>query len=153
MGNSAKRDVGTVTRAERLAKAWSLRVEGLSIRAIATQLKLAPSHVHKLLSEERIELTAEAMEEVAAHKATLIAREEALIETHWPMRQDPDSAKVVQASNKMIAALTGSLAPARSELTGKDGGPLETANTSDEILRRLALLAASGGTGESDPKP
>ena len=153
MGNSAKRDTSTVDRAERRALVWAARVRGLSIRDIATEVGVSPTQVHRDLAEERAELTTEAMEEVAAHKATLIAREEALIATHWPMRHEPDCAKVVQASNKMIAALTGSLAPARSELTGKDGGPLETANTSDEILRRLASLAASSGTGAGDPKP
>lgn len=137
---------------QRRAKVWALRVNGLSIRHIATELKCGVATVHSDLKAERVELTQEASDEIASHKATLIAREEALIETHWPMRHDPDSAKIVQASDKMIAQLSGALI-VRNELTGRDGGAIEMANTSEEILRRLTRIADTESAGASDPEP
>lgn len=137
---------------QRRAKVWALRVNGLSIRHIATELKCGVATVHSDLKAERLELTQEAADEISSHKATLIAREEALIETHWPMRHDPDSAKIVQASDKMIAQLSGALI-VRNELTGRDGGAIEMANTSEEILRRLTRIADTESAGASDPEP
>ena len=131
---------------------WALRVTGASMRRIATELGCSISTVHSDLKTERAELTQEALEEIASHKATLIAREEAIIETHWPLREAPDSAKVIQASDKMIAQLSGALI-VRNELTGKDGGAIEMQNTSDEILRRLARIADADAPGEGDPEP
>lgn len=39
-----------------------------------------------------------------------------------------------------IEKLTGAAAPARQEITGKDGGPLTTASPLDAVLARLATL-------------
>ena len=131
---------------------WALRVTGASMRRIATELGCSISTVHGDLKTERAELTQEALEEIASHKATLIAREEAIIETHWPLREAPDSAKVIQASDKMIAQLSGALI-VRSELTGKDGGPLAVGpmtTYTDAQLSRLALGQSAGHSGESD---
>ena len=127
-------------------------MDGLSIRRIATKLNIAVTTVHEDLKHERTELTQDALDEIASHKATLIAREEAIIETHWPLREVPESAKVIQASNKMIAQLSGALI-VRSEVSGPNGGAIEMQNTSDEILRRLARIADADAPGEGDPKP
>lgn len=139
---------------QRRAKVWALRVNGLSIRHIATELKCGVATVHSDLKAERVELTQEASDEIASHKATLIAREEALIETHWPMRHDPDSAKIVQASDKMIAQLSGALI-VRNELTGRDGAPLGPTVLSlytDEQLARIARGQPAGTASDGDPR-
>ena len=141
-----------VVIAQRRAQVWALRVTGASYRRIATELGLVVSMVHRDLTAERTELTQEALEEIASHKATLIAREEAIIETHWPLREAPESAKVIQASDKMIAQLSGALI-VRNELTGKDGGPLAVGpmtTYTDAQLSRLALGQSAGHSGEGD---
>lgn len=49
--------------------------------------------------------------------------------------------------------LRGGDAPARTEHSGPNGGPIDVKGVQDEILARIALLAASGGAREPDPEP
>ncbi len=64
-------------------------------------------------------------------------------------KEDPRVAvSAIAEANKM----QGSHAPAKTELTGKDGGPIETKDVSarETVAGKLARLAARSGKGE-DP--
>ena len=158
MGNSAKRDVKAVEAAQRRAKAWSLRARYLTMREIAAELGVSVSCIHKDLKTESEELQGEAAAEVQVARETICEALGTIVKAHLPdatAAVDPsnESANTCIKALTAIAKIKGAEAPARSELTGKDGGPIETANTSDEILRRLARIAEARPEGEGDPKP
>lgn len=142
--------------AEAVAKACRLRREGKHIREIAAELGRSIGWVSEEINRAIREFP---KEDAAALREHLLSREEALIATHWPNRHDPDSAKVIHASDKIIADIAGLYAPTKTELTGKDGGPVLVTDARDELLARLTGLAdrvappRGEGGGGSEPEP
>lgn len=154
------------------AKALELRVAGKSIRQIATELGYSVGAVHKAIEQEIAAIPAEG---VATLRETMGAQLDALIAAHLPVavgeirREDEAGGVIVVApnhdsANVVIKALTskaklfGADAPSRTELTGKDGGPLsvDVTRLTDAQLDQLARgdiagLASESGTREETP--
>lgn len=51
-----------------------------------------------------------------------------------------------------LAKISGAIAPARNEHTGKDGAPLVPEVSVDDILSRLAIIRDRAGAGEADAR-
>jgi hypothetical protein len=122
----------------------------MTMRAIAKVLDCSPTRVHALVKAARTAIP-------EAERSMLVAeiheRELGIIAKHWPRRGDPDSAKVIQASDKLLMSLLGLAAPTRTELTGAHGGPvamLDATKLTDEQLQRLAIGLPLGAPGEGD---
>lgn len=86
-----------------------------------------------------------------------------LVDTHWPLEERGNTIRrLVSLANAKIPNLKAAeilLAYAygkpteRHEITGADGGPVEFADASATIKRRLARLAAVSGAGEVPAEP
>jgi hypothetical protein len=65
---------------------------------------------------------------------------------------DPRLLQVIVNINQQIRELLGLDAPGKSELTGKDGGPIELADAREFILGELARIAERTGTHPNNPE-
>jgi len=119
-----KASVTGAAKARRAKSALELRIEGLSVEQIAQRLGVAHSTVSLDLSHALGDL-AEANKGKSAEFVELeVARCDELIRALWARRKDPSFAEKILKAIDRKAKLLGIDAPKRSELTGKDGGPL-----------------------------
>lgn len=119
-----------VARQDDKARALNLARQGFSVRQIAAKLDCSSSHAQRLLVEGRTDIP-------VAERDALIKeiheRELGIILAHWPNRKDPDSAKVIQASDKILISMFGLEAP--KALTVQ--ADLAVADASPEVAARL----------------
>ena len=89
----------------------------MTVRDIANITGWSRGKVHNLVVEGRKSIPEV---EAKALVAEVVDRERAVIKAHWRRRAEPDHARVIQASDKvMLSAL-----PTKAEVTGADGAPL-----------------------------
>jgi hypothetical protein len=150
-GRASHTPQAKVERADDTARALNMTRSGMTVRAIAKVLDCSPARVHALVKAARLAIP-------EAERSMLVAeiheRELGIISKHWPRRFEPDSAKLIQASDKILMDLFGLAAPKRTELSGPNGGPVQTIDLSkltdeqlDRQLERLAIEAAGDGEG------
>lgn len=150
-GVRSKTSKAKVVRADEMSQALDLKREGKTIREIAAILGFSKSKAQNLIEEGIASIPVASRDALVAE---IHERELGIIDKHWPMRVDPDSAKVIQASHKNLMALLGLEAPKKTELTGANGGPVTVdASAHDDVLRSLAALASAAAVGSGDPKP
>lgn len=146
----------TVERMDRRHEVLALTIDGLSGRAIAGQLGISHTQVQrdlKLALGERSEETS------AQSRVLAKERIEAIIAANMPAARGEfslmklDSGKLVLNAIALDAKINGYEAPKKLEMTGKDGGPLETRSTHDDLLSRLTRIATANGAGAGDSKP
>lgn len=154
------------------AKALKLRVEGASMRDIATALGKSLGAVHKGITEQLAAVPTDTAEAIAELRAIEGARHDAeyerlgrIIEAVLVPKKGQGSAKLVsiaavEAAIKAVHARTN-ISVQRAKLFGLNAK--ETLNVSgelalthdaeDELLDRLARLAATAATGEDPQEP
>src|SRR5262245_9869714 len=103
--------------AQRKAAAWSLRVEGKTLREIADAVGISVPRVHGILKEEMERLAQAATEDAAAYRELTLARLEAPFAALWPQAQAGHVPSVNAAVSILDrqAKLLGLDAPARQE--------------------------------------
>jgi len=156
----------TLEHAEWVAEAVRLYTKGWSYRRIGKKLGVHFTTVREAVLKEfaRIRLSDD---ELRSEREAMIARYaeneadlEAVKRAFLPHAKtgSPDAADVVINATKAIdkvrvsvANLLGLQAPKRTELTGKDGAPLVEADPNDDILGKLARIAAGAAEGGGDP--
>jgi hypothetical protein len=179
MGNSAKRDTKAAEVKVWRTEALKLRITGRTIRQIADALGYSVGAVHKAISEEIAAIPAEAVGDLREVEGARLDADEQrlgeLIEAHFdhatqevvmgagdlPGSGSDRAADIVVKAvaqrtsiRAQRAKLFGLNAPTRTELTGKNGGPLDidiTQLTDDQIAQvargDIAGLAGEGGAG------
>jgi transcriptional regulator with XRE-family HTH domain len=120
-GVNAQTPKAKLDRAEDTARALNMTRQGMTVRAIARVLGCSPARVHKLVKDARLAIPAEERDLLIAE---IVERERGLIQRHWPLRADPDSAKVIQASDKLLMSMFGLEAPQRVDLDARVSGGL-----------------------------
>jgi len=147
-----------IQRATWVAQAVELAIKGWSYRRIAARVGKGKSAVAEALHQEfeRVRPRPEEVETLRNIQREQLQRQLA----SWvprSLRGNKDAALVVARFLDRAAKLDGLDAPDRAEHTGKDGGPIVTANfdlsrLSDEQIDRLAdgdisiVAGASGGS-------
>ncbi len=131
-GENAKTPAAQLDRADHTARALNMTRRGMTVRAIAKVLGCGPTRVHELVKAARLAIP-------EAERAMLVAeiheRELGIIAKHWAMRVDHDSAKVIQASDKILMDLFGLAAPIRSEVAiGATITPAEARKVMSELF-------------------
>jgi hypothetical protein len=148
MGARSESSNVKVRRTDDMWRAWKLFRGGMTYRDISRILECSLGKAHSLVKDARDQITTREREDLVTE---ITERQRALISSHWRTRKDPDSAKVIHASDKLLVSIFG-LETKRTELTGKDGAPLMTVDVtslSHEQLEALARGDLSGLAGES----
>lgn len=135
-----------VTDAVRLA------LKGWTARRIAKKLGLHHSTVCDALNDElgRVKPSAEEINRRRAQLGEQLDEQIAKWRT-LSLKGDADAAFALAKFFDRFAKLWGVDAPAKSELTGKDGAPLLDSSAHDQLLDRLTRLAAASGAGGDHP--
>ena len=123
---------------------------------------LALSNAHKAVQQAIADIPKELAEDV---RLLELERLDRMLAGMWPKAIAGDP-KAVAAAVKIMdrrAKYLGIDAPVRTELTGKDGGPIETKSGYDDLLTKLARIASdaakvaepadSAETGPTDGTP
>lgn len=152
MGRTTKKDVSRLRSEEKARKALSLRLSGLDFDKIAAKVGYtnrsgAWKAVNNLLAERRHESEQEAKELLVVE----LDRVDAMLVAVW------DSALKgnLQAVDRVIKLLErrakylGLDAPARSEVSGPDGGPLQIEDAREQLIAAITKLACEHPTGDS----
>lgn len=161
----AKRNTRGVHRrragvAEQRAKALELRVQGMSLRQIAKQLGLSgPQQASNLIEGALLDIPSPHVE---AYRKEIDERSRDLLAVLVPIaaaQRRPLDERLAAVDrivkiDRELRQLHGLDAPTRTEISGPDGGPVKLdVDPADEILGKLASLAASVGAGTPDPEP
>jgi hypothetical protein len=141
-----------VYRAERRDQVIDLRVAGLTYRAIAQKLNVSLAVVHGDFDRAVRERPTEGIEQLRATADEILR---AVLEGHVERARagDDKSAHVVIKAVATHAKIFGYEAPQKVEMTGKDGGPIETRAAQDELLSRIARIADATRAGSGNPEP
>lgn len=137
--------VNTARKAKEMEKrrdAWALRRQGKTIRQIAEALGIARGSAHNYITQELEEIAGD-QREIALHwRAEHIQQLEEMQGAHLEAAAlgDIEAGNMVLKIKQELAKLQGCYAPAKQELTGKDGAPLV-----DGELIRAKLLAKFTG--------
>jgi len=140
---------------QRGMQAVELHISGLTYRQIADKLGFSSgaSGVQKAIDRALRAIPAPAVEQMRAIDGE---RLEGIIDAHWPMRHKSESAKILIQALERHARLFGLDAPVKAEITGQNGGPIETRDASiayETILERLARLADAATVPVIDAAP
>lgn len=128
-------------------RALDLSRAGMTIRDIARIMKIGIATAHRLVDEGRKAVPAATRDALVKE---IHERELGIILAHWPTRNDPDSAKVIQASDKLLVTMFG--LEAVRQLDIKLDAKVD-ATAHDDVLGSLAALVAEAEVGNGDPKP
>ena len=151
MGNSAKRDGRKIDKAERRRKALELRKAGATYEQIGQQLGCNRGNAHKDVTEAIQDIYREPAEAVLQLE---IGRLDVMLLGVWSKAKAGDCQAIdrVLRIQERRAAYLGLDAPKRTEVSGAlDVTQSDTPH--DELLGRLALVAARLGAGADHPKP
>ncbi|MGA7121197.1 MAG: hypothetical protein WBY94_13920 [Polyangiaceae bacterium] len=141
MGNSVKRDIASAKMQEQRRSALELRKRGLTYPQNAKAMGLALSNAPKAVQQAIADIPKELAEDV---RLLELERLDRMLAGMWPKAVAGDP-KAVAAAVKIMdrrAKYLGIDAPVRTELTGKDGGPIETKSGYDDLLTKLARIAS-----------
>ncbi len=159
MPRPSKSSKTTAVTTDRRLQALKLRQQGLQYQEIADELGISKPAawmlVDKALSDYREAIKEEAKELVELSLMQL----DALLRAHLPVatapgKPDDRSANIVLKTISERAKLMGLYAPTKTELTGKDGGPVATSTAGDysklstEELAALATLLKKAEDGK-----
>lgn len=151
--HNAKDDAAEAMRAERREKCVRLRGAGYHWREVAQELGYC-THVEAMRDFKRaiLERPHKAVDEYRAEADAVLAD---IIATYHKLavQGDEKAAQVVIKAIATNARIQGFDAPQKTELTGKDGGPMQVENAADDILSRLARIATGAGATADNPKP
>lgn len=145
-----RRSAAEIAILERRAAALEMRKQGMTYQEIGDQFKFTAQRAHFLVNEAIKALKTEAAADVIALE---LARLDDLQSAQWEAaisRGDPKAAETILKIMERRAKYLGADAPAKSEITGKDGGPVEIEMkeaAADEAKRKLAALLAAGNPG------
>lgn len=130
----------------RQAKAWELRLAGLSIPAIAKQLNAVPRTIQDDLETTFAELKAKRITDIETWRDIEIARLDDLqVKTTTILLQAKNPTIQLKALNQLLAIsaerrkLLGLDAPTKHELSGPDGQPLFP------LFTQFMMVAAQAG--------
>lgn len=147
-----KHKPASVRAAPTRAEVMRLRAEGATYREIAAELGISLGYAHKIVMREMGELTSETKALATEYRSKQLDELEEIARVWLPrVKSSGASPQDLTAYLKLLvheAELTGAKAPARTEVTGAEGGALktETATTVDvsvltnEQLKALAAL-------------
>lgn len=144
---------------ERRNQVWQLRVDGNTVREIATQLKVSVGTVHNDLTAVRAELDennkfrAEAERAIGASRLDKVTKAllNSIANTPFDKDGNIDGSAIATVANAIArveerrSKLLGLDAATKTELTGAEGGPLKI-DARDALLNKLASLATSSDT-------
>jgi hypothetical protein len=137
---------GSLARADEIARAVKLVRSGMTVRDASRIMNIALGKAYNLLSEGRQAITEDAANDLLAE---VVDRQRAVIRAHWAKRSEPEHARVIQLSDKVIIATL----PTKTEISGKDGGPIvsyDLSKLTDAQLDRLIAGDASAlGGGDA----
>lgn len=130
---------------DKVQKAVELRMQGLNFQKIADKLRLSSkSYAYELVAGELAERA-----KLHGQNADLLRQLEIERYDHWLdklgpkiRRGDPKAINTAIAVSKRRAALLGLDAPARTEVSGPNGGPLALECTDAELMASIAATAA-----------
>jgi hypothetical protein len=140
-----------VRAADNRAKAWELKKQGWTHAAIAKELGVSEPAVGKYIARGVQDISRVADDHRDEWRETQLARLEKLYERLEKIAAGDDDNAVIKAAAPLVKALErqakllGLDAPARHELTGKDGVPFNA----DPELQALWLKAESGDPAAS----
>ncbi len=138
---------GSVLRADEISRALNLVRQGMTVRDVGRIMGISHGKAQNLIAEGRNSIPVDAARELLAE---VIDRERAIVKAHWRKREDPEHARVIQASDKVILATL----PVRAEISGPDGAPIlldVEHDHGDAILGKLASIAADLAKSGGDP--
>lgn len=131
---------------ERRHKVAGLKVSGATDRAVVEALaKIGITTSQPQVSRDYrhvLKQRAEARQALDEDKLDLAIQEHldrymGIILTHWPRREDPESARVILTAQKGVREMLALDLPQKVELTGEGGAPLQVSIVE---LARLAAL-------------
>jgi len=146
--------------ADQRALALDLRIKGASLRDIARELSLSgPQQAKNLIDGALKDIPSPHVEQ---YRAEIDERSRALLSTLYPIATskarplDERLAAVdrIVRIDRELRQLHGLDAPTKTEISGPEGGPVKLdVDPADEILGKLASLAADLGAGAARQEP
>lgn len=148
----------------------ALRLRGVSVRETAKRVGVTTATVQKRYKEYLAEIAADRADRLDHEREEAIARFQMAADAAWDAYQlslvpistydkegnflgetvkpDPRLLAEFRMNAAEVAKLTGSYAPARTELTGKDGGPLELDSPAAKLAAMLDSLARTAASND-----
>lgn len=142
-GERTRPDLVEAVSLDRERRAFAMRLNGATFAAIGKALGLSTPGAYQAYKRALRRGREELAEETADHIALDAARLDKLIHAKWKsaVAGDNDAIDRVLRLLERRARLLGLDAASRTELTGKDGGPLEIADPEARKRRIRELLA------------
>lgn len=140
-----------VSRSVQLEQALELRLAGATYSNIAKALGVSKGYAWKLIDRAVQEVSEKCSEAAEKIRTIELARLDKLRMVLWPKRADPRVCDSLLRISERTAKLYGLDAPTKTELTGADGGPVQTEQGSsvpdltkltDEEIVQLAKINA-----------
>lgn len=140
---------------ERRAIAFEMRKEGFSYREIADAIRMSPEAAYRLVKREVVELVTLTKEDAEEVRQLELERLDAMLAGGLMKRamtgKDDDAVDRVIKIMERRSKYSGLDAASRTEITGKDGRPIEVEDPRELLNRRLDELAQRAGAGDSTP--
>jgi len=113
--------------AARRHKAWQLHLAGVSYQAIADQAGCARSQAFRDVQRVLAELHKDRLDDADMERSKSLARLERLIQGLFPkaIKGDHQAADTIRKLEADRIRLLGLAQPVKTEVTGKDGGPVQ----------------------------
>lgn len=159
MGNrtraNAKDHAAAAEREDRRAKAVRLRIHGLNIREIAAQLGIGHSQAHEDVTRGLAERGEHTRDELRQLSNGVL---DAVVQGHLQRAKlgQVQSAQVVVKAVAVHARINGYEAPKLVEVAGKDGGPIQTSVTLEELTSAMATAVRNESADDppaAEPPP
>lgn len=119
LGGRSKSSRQQVERADDMWRAWKLFRAGMTYRDISRILECALGKAHSLVVDARAQITEQTAAEM---RVEVTERQRAIIAKNWGNVRNPEHAKIIQASDKILMSLHG-LEPAKHTTPDSDGAP------------------------------
>lgn len=121
-----KNSSGRVSRRQKMLTALDLRAGGATYDQIAKALTVSRTTAWKLVSAAIGELNEQVHESAEKVRSMELYRLDKLRMGLWPRRADPRVCDSLLRISERVARLHGLDSPVKHELTGADGGPVQT---------------------------
>lgn len=130
-----------------MIQALELRAAGASYRQISEALSVSKTRAYRIVTAGLAELAEESKAMAARVRELELFRLEKIRFALWARRSDPRVADTLIRLSERTARLVGLDAPAKYEVTGDDGGPVQVQQTgpdltklTDEEIEQLAKI-------------
>jgi hypothetical protein len=124
---------------EHIAQALELRKAGASFIQIGAQIGLTKQRAFQLVSEGLQELNATCANAAEELRRIELERCDALTLKLWPQSDNPRVCDSILRIMERRAKLLGLDAPAKAEISGADGGPIEVSSLTDAELEAIVM--------------